>query len=188
MNDRANKFKKLLKSLKNQTCKNFKLIIFVDSKTPNNILQELENLTKIYLNSEDFSISEENPIEKIKNTKFESEFIITSRIDNDDEYFEKFVETIQNSFREKVELIDTIGIQYDNLNNKKYTSGRTRPNSPFISLIERTNCEVKTVFYKQHTKMLNYFESRFVDIKEPLYKQNIHDNNITNKIIGFPID
>lgn len=186
MNDRLLKFKKLLDSLNNQTCLEFKFLIFIDPNTPilhkEILIKFLEdNLKKI-----NWEVSEIQFNIFLKNLKVDTEFIITSRIDNDDEYLPKFVETIQKAFNGKEEVIDVKGVQFDTINNQKYTSGRLTPNSPFISLVEKSN-NIKSVYFCSHSNMCKHFKCRFSNDTEVHYIQNIHNNNIMNKIIGSKI-
>lgn len=188
MDNRIVKFINLLKSLKNQVCKNYKLYIFIDEKTPEYQIDILLNKINDFLEESKFEITTGHPIKYIQDLDLDSEYIITSRIDNDDEYTPNFIKSIQDCFNEEEEVLDVIGIQLDVINSKKYTSGRSIPNSPFVSLVEKNIKPIKTVFCKQHSHMPKFFKNRFVDNKEPLYIQNIHDNNIMNKIVGKPID
>lgn len=187
MIDRINKFTNLLTSLKNQTCQDYKLYIFIDEKTSEYHVEDILNKTKEHLGDSKYEITTRHPIKHIQGLNINSEYVITSRIDNDDEYYPNFVKSIHECFNEEEEILDVIGIQIESISSKKYTSGRTIPNSPFISLVEK-NEDIKTVFYKQHSHMPKFFKNRFVDNKEPLYIQNIHDNNLMNKIVGIPID
>lgn len=183
MTDRLIKFKRLLNSLNKQTCLDFKFIVFVDNKTPDKHRKEIFNLINCTLKNVKWEISEQKIETFLKNLKINTDFIITSRIDNDDEYLPNFVKTVQESFNRREEVIDVKGLQYDLINNKKYTSGRETPNSPFISLVEK-NGTIKSVYYCSHTNMCKNFKCRFADNVGYQYIQNIHDNNIKNKIIG----
>jgi hypothetical protein len=183
MDGRIPKFELLLKSLENQTSNNFLFVLFIDPKTPKRHKKLITETLKKILKKIKFHISETPPLNFFKEITLKVDFVITSRIDSDDEYLPKFVETIQEEFMSKQEVIDVKGCQYDILNNKKYTSGRMSPNSPFITLVEN-NKNIKTVFDIGHGNMCKKYQCRFVDSEEILYKQNIHENNLMNKIIG----
>jgi hypothetical protein len=137
MINRISKFTNLLLSLKNQTCQDYKFYIFIGEKTPEYHVKTILNKVKEYLDDSKYEITTGHPIRYIQNLNIISEYVITSRIDNDDEYFPNFVKSIQECFSEKEEILDVIGIQIDTINSKKYTSGRVIPNSPFISLVEK---------------------------------------------------
>lgn len=183
MENRTKLFPKLLNSLKKQTNKNYEFILFVDSKTPESFKQEIKKIVEGNCKDIMYQIYE-NSIELFfRNLNKNTEFIITSRIDNDDEYTPKFVETIQNSFNNCEEVLDVNGCQFDLSTKKKYTSGRVVVGSPFISLIEKQE-KCNGVFQQQHNKMCSKFTCRYVENKDFLYIQNIHDNNVHNKIFG----
>jgi hypothetical protein len=177
----------LLNSLEIQTCLNFKFLIFIDKNTPNNLKKRLKDFIPNYLNKVEWEIIETPFNSYLKNIKIHTEYLITSRIDNDDEYLPTFVKTIQDSFNYCEEVIDVIGIQYDTIRNKFYTSGRLFPNSPFISLIEKS-VDIKSIYYCPHTNMCKHFKCRFSNSNEINYIQNIYNDNIMNKIIGKEIE
>ena len=127
------------------------------------------------------------------------EWIITSRVDNDDTVSINYIERVQERFNEKFLLVDADGRQRDLITGKYYTVDRWGNNSPFISLIEQVGTDwmsissdpnekrlitdrIKTVYWCSHSKMEWHFPS--VKIPEKLYIMNIHDRNICNKIVG----
>lgn len=173
----------LIMSLGVQTCKNFHFVLLMDRNTPSEYVRDLDNA--ISHATGDYEIFFGNPQKWLESKEIKSDWLITSRIDCDDYYNERFVETIQSEFKAKTELLDVHGLQYDMVNEEFYTSGRIGPNSPFISLVEPTQ-GAKTVFEKQHTYMPQKYPARFVG-SEPLYIQVIHEENISNKIIGQKI-
>lgn len=183
MKDRILKFKKLLLSLESQTNKNFTFLIFIDANTPKNLKDELTQFIPTVLKTVKWVLIEKQFNVYLQNLKISTEYLITSRIDNDDEYLPNFVKSVQDSFNECEEVIDVNGIQYDTINDKKYTSGRITPNSPFISLIEKSD-NIRSVYKCSHTNMCKQFKCRFSNNNEYNYIQNIHENNLMNKIIG----
>lgn len=181
MCERLPMFKRLLDSLEAQTNKDFILVFSIDAFTPVEFQKELAELLNTY--SFKWLGCTVQPREFMLTLNIEREWMITSRIDNDDEYKPTFIETIQNAFREKRELLDVQGLQFDG--KDYYTSGRRTPNSPFISLVEPSS-ERKTAQYRAHTSMNKFAPSRFVGT-EPLYIQHIHNSNVMNKIKGIKI-
>lgn len=130
------------------------------------------------------------------------EWIITSRLDNDDTIYPDYIERVQEQFRKEFLLVDTDGLQRDIRTGKHYTVERKSNNSPFISLIEQVGVPwqsisnepderrlitepVKTVYFCSHSKMEWHFPS--MKIQEKLYKTNIHDRNIMNRIVGTEV-
>ena len=129
----------------------------------------------------------------------DGEWIITSRIDNDDFIFPEYIEKVQSKFNEEFLLVDTDGRQLDLKTGKHYTVERKTCNSPFISLIEQVGTpwkstttgstiheRIKTVYYCSHTKLEWHFPA--VKINEVLYKMVIHDRNAANRIVGYEVD
>lgn len=121
---------------------------------------------------------------------FDNDWVITTRINNDDCVAPTFIESIKNKFNNKTKIVDSKGCQYDSINNKWYSYHKTSPNSPFLSLIEKVSetneYPVRTCYYRKHIDMIKYFQYEWID--KILYCQIIHDNNIMNKIVGDEIE
>jgi len=198
-----------LPSVLNQTCKDFKWLLYFDSETPpefDKFIDYLENqdLIKIcYSNGiDDFNKSYFNEIKKMlpENT----EWIITTRIDNDDALHKDAVETIQKNFTYKHKYLISLASGYilNTADNKM--SHYFYPMSPFISLIENTSDSPSGVFERGHTKWdtLRLFifreiwhefvrplkrRSRFI-LKKPMWIQTVHGENVSNSFIrGLPV-
>lgn len=129
----------------------------------------------------------------------DTEWVITSRMDNDDLYLPGAVKAIQDRFTEQIYLIDIDYYQYDLESMQKYTSGneskgqryRMLNNGPFLSLVESSKW-IKTCYSRPHTKMPDgypfengYFPIANCKIEEPLAMMVIHDENMMNKITGY---
>ena len=182
MDGRVEYFNRLISSLEYQTNDNFTFVVALDENTPlcyKSHIQDVLNHSKLNTITI-YKAAFQSQSEWFDDIEVNTPWLITSRVDNDDEYFSEFVETIQNNFNQQSEILDVQGLQC--LNGVHYTSGRDMPNSPFISLVEQTK-ELKTVFYKPHSTLRMYYPPRFVGTT-PLYIQHIHDNNQMNKIIG----
>ena len=144
----------------------------MDDRTPYRYLADI-------ICDERMTISHEHP-----NTFKPDGWTITTRLDNDDTYLPGAIKAIQDRFTEQEIVID---IKYRQLHNGVlYSSGievdgweRTRPNSPFLSLISKE----KNCYARPHTKMLKDFSGIFAS-KEYLAHMVIHDKNLGNKIIG----
>jgi len=161
-----------LPSIKAQTCQEFTWLLACDPATPKKYLKYLEPFQIIY----------EQPHLYLRKLKPQSDWIITSRLDNDDMLLPDYVSRIQAQFDKTIKLVD---VQYQALSKGQlYTSERTRPNSPFISLIEPWG-EIKTAMNRPHTYMCDDYPSVWLD--EVLAIQVIHDRNISNQIRGSRI-
>jgi len=179
MDRRIEEFKKWnLPSVLNQSEKSFKWVILIDENTPKRYINQLNELLHPY---DVWTVKSIDAFsEMLMHT--EKEFIITTRLDNDDIIHPDFIAEIQKAHSNKVKLIDVDGEQWDAQTNKYYTSGRDQNNSPFLSLIERTSKDIKTCYEYDHTYMPFYYHSQKID--KVLYTQVLHGNNIANKIKG----
>lgn len=177
MNNRIELFKNYLNGLIHQTNKNFTVVFAMDRKTPHHYLSQitflLDSIDVDYVYSFD-----KQPNVWIKENKPDTEWLITTRLDNDDELKPNFVETIQNEFREEEELLDVKGIKM--FEKKEYPYNRSGVGSPFITLIEPTE-KCLTAMHKTHSFMPTLYKSRFVG-KELLFIQHIHNYNQSNSL------
>ncbi|MCM0589817.1 MAG: glycosyltransferase [Gloeotrichia echinulata DVL01] len=177
-------------SLRGQSNQNFKWLIFFDSETPEefkNKIQEYskwQNIIPIYLDSEFTNrISRETVLNNLNNNV---EYLITTRLDNDDAVSKQFVDLIQSSFKkQKFEFLNfTCG--YVLSNRKLYEFNYL--NNPFMSLIERVNERnidgFKTIVCGEHTKLSLMGKIEQVKTK-PTWLQVIHDKNVSNRVRGI---
>jgi len=181
-----------LPSVMNQTCRNFQWLLSFAKETPEEITDRYRGypfVKCIYQYPADF-------VRGLFGTVLNNgDYLITSRLDNDDKVELNWIERIQSQFKNQDFLIvDTDGRQLDLATGKYYTTARKPPNSPFLSLIERVGVKykslngtqidepIKSCYYCSHTKMTWHFPA--IKIYEPLYTMIIHDRNISNKIVG----
>lgn len=148
----------------------FEWILCMDERTPNRWLQDIICDSRM-------AIMYEHP------SQFRSEgWTITTRLDNDDIYRPGAVKAIQDKFTVMEMIID---LRYQQLyNGELYTSERTSPNSPFLSLVE--NGAKRTCYARPHSKMLQEYAGIFAS-DEAHAVMVIHDNNLGNKIVGRKI-
>ncbi len=198
-----------LPSLLNQTTSNFTWLIYFDSETPAEFNKFIESLKATglinicYSNGiEDFYSNYINEVRKRLSSGIK--WVITTRTDNDDCLHRDAVKTIQENFTETHKFLISLSSGYTlNLNNRTM-SHYFYPMSPFISLIEDRDKEIRGVFEKGHTKWdplrlfvlreirLEYFSkkarrSRFI-LKTPLWIQTVHGDNVSNSFYrGFPV-
>lgn len=180
MSERLKLFKAYcLPTMNAQTCKNFTWLIAFDRDTPEFEIDLVTDLIKV-----DYKIILTDHIPYFKTLNKEAQFLITSRLDNDDFVTETWVEDIQAEFHSRTEIIDFSGIQYDILTGKTYTNNRKCANSPFLSLIELWKTP-DTCFIQQHSVMPLHYPGRL--IKKYRHAMIIHDNNVCNEITGEEI-
>ena len=193
-----------LPSFLNQSNKNFTWLIYFDSKTPqqfNHLLKELNDISFVKLCFADsydhFMVKYIEDIEKLSSN---TEWIITTRCDNDDALQKDAVNTIQNNFIQKDEFLISLasGFTLDVMDNT--LSHYYYPMSPFISLIESTKkSEFKGIFYKEHTRwnelrlritteLLKKNKKSVFVLEKPYWLQVIHSKNVSNNFKrGLPV-
>jgi hypothetical protein len=168
-----------LPSVKSQRNQNFQWLIRIDKNTPQSYKNKLAEIIPKNAN-----LIECEFMQIVRS--YISDWYITTRLDNDDEITPSFVETIQKYAEEGRMLIDFDGIQWDIINNKKYTDGRIYNNSPFISVVEHKDY-LKGVYYAEHSFMPRHFEKQ-IRVRNIGYIQILHDHNLANKPKGQLIE
>lgn len=198
-----------LPSIINQSCKTFNWLLYFDTDTPeefNAFVNELRSYSFIDIyyckGIEDFNV---NYIMEVKKRIERSiKWIVTTRIDNDDCLHRDAIKIIQESFVERNKFLISLASGYMLNITDRTLSHYYYPMSPFISLIEANDNEIKGVFEKGHTKWdslrlfifkeiwLDYFnkkarKSRFI-LNKPLWIQTVHDENVSNSFYrGLPV-
>lgn len=189
LEDRFELFKNFcFPSVQNQSNQNFKWLVFFDTNTPEKFKIKIEKFSKDFENFLPFYIEGMDRflpsiIKKIKELDSQ-EFIITSRLDNDDSLHKDYVKTVQSYFNNQnylaVDIIDGYGMQVGD----SVRVGKMRHLfNPYISLIEKKeNC--KTVWHKGHTFWK--YENRIIAVpNKPMWLTIIHKRNKSNKFRGF---
>lgn len=164
-----------LPSVQSQTCSRFKWIIQFDPQTPASILDRCGNGSNIHIIQEPIS-------DYFQQLTIDTPYLITSRLDNDDALHKDYIHSVQARFDNRTQLIDTRGIQFDRQRNRVHTDGRRKPNSPFLTLIEKLNGSPKTVHYADHAKMRRHFPA--IRLRQRLWCQVVHETNLMNRIRG----
>ena len=176
-------------SVKHQKNKNFKWLVFFDVNTPESYKAKVEKLSlelpgflPFYIDGMDqFLPSLKNKVKEICS----KEYIITSRLDNDDCISLNYVDEIQEYFDSQ----DFLAI--DVIDGYTLSTGRTvklgfkrQSNNPFISLIERNDSNFNSVWYIGHG--LWKYEKRILSVtKNRLWMSIIHAKNKVNEFTGF---
>lgn len=193
-----------LPSFLNQSNKNFTWLIYFDSKTPqkfNDLLKKLDEVSFVKLCFADsFNHFMVKYTEDIKKLSSNTEWIITSRCDNDDALQKDAVNTIQNNFIQKDEFLISLASGYTLSIADNTLAHYYYPMSPFISLIESTKkAELKGIFYKEHTRwdelrlgitteLLKKNKKSVFVLEKPYWIQVIHGKNVSNNFKrGLPV-
>lgn len=164
-----------LPSVLGQTCQDFTWVLQFDPQTPVEILDRYKTTSNV-------EIIQEPIADYFAQVKREKPFLLTSRLDNDDALHQSYIEAVQSCFAEKTQLLDSRGLQFDRSRDRFHTDGRRKPNSPFLTLIEKLDGDPKTVHYADHAKMRRHFPAR--RLKQRLWCQVVHETNLLNRIRG----
>jgi hypothetical protein len=182
-------------SIKSQTCQNFEWWVYFDEnldtqyKIKNKELSEdFQNFIPKYENSyNDFEINMPKDLQ-IKLIKEGINWLITTRLDNDDVFAKDTVEIIQaNASYNNLSLLE-IPFGYT-LEIKKISILRKVESylNPFISLVEKVSndSEIKSVYFQEHNKWKDI--KKKIISKETQWIQIIHDRNVINRPAGVEV-
>jgi len=148
-------------SIKNQTEKNFKWLVYFDSDTPEFFKKKnkkLQSLCKVFIpiytpSFSEFEATLPQTIYDLNGNN--TEYIITTRLDNDDGLHQDAVKIIQEHFVEKdktiIDLVNGLALQV--VGEYKLSLKKGVISGPFISLIEKVSDFIKpiTVYDREHT-------------------------------------
>lgn len=191
MDDRLQLFEKFcLPSVTNQTNQNFEWLLFFDTSTNENyrlkinaLLKNHENIIPLYING--MTEFYNAVLDYINKNAAEKEYLITSRIDNDDCIHKDYINEIQNQFaKQELLVVDSISGYTLKIGAKYILGKKEHIFNPFISLIER-NINPKTVwFHHRHSSWKK--ESRLIYLTQKrLWLSIIHEKNKVNQFDGY---
>jgi hypothetical protein len=182
MEGRIKLFEKTRKSVLEQEG-DFEWIISLDKRTPRRFVEAIitdERMKVVHCDIRD----------TFHEIDVDTPWVITSRLDNDDLYVPGTIKAIQACFTAQEIIID---LRYrQKRGNTLYTSGpngteRRAPNSPFLSLIEKTDHRIRTAFARPHALMIEEYKGIWAS-REPLAYQVVHGSNAANKIVGTKVN
>jgi hypothetical protein len=179
-------------SLQSQSCTNFKWLVLFDKETPVFYSKQIENYQLKFQNFFPLFLETGEPeyIKQILNNAIlsmsdqKAQYIITTRIDNDDAFHPDLIQEVQTFFIKHKEtgfLNFNYGVQYD-INNKCAVKARYE-NNHFLSRLEVLSTLIDTVIIHNHTSVDKIDKVFSVDNKNnPLWVEIIHDSNISNNM------
>lgn len=175
-------------SLKNQSNLNFMWFVLFDIHTPEkyqNRINEYERsfsqFVPLFLADGMYPALRKAVNEAMKNyLNDEDQYVITTRIDNDDSFHKNMINEVQNCFRNQRNIIINFnnGLQYDVI--KGILAKMKYLNNHFISRIEERSSIIETVITYNHALINEVGEVLYVENKEPLWIEIIHNGNISN--------
>jgi hypothetical protein len=173
-----------------QTNLNFQWLVYFDNETPSvfkeriHRLEKWENFLPIYINTE-FSdqINREIVFGFIRE---DTEYLITTRMDNDDAVSKNFIQLIQDNFEEKefefLSFVNGYVLNAGRLYSFRYT------NNPFISLGESIKPlsagEFKTILCGEHSQLSTLGSINRIET-DATWLQVVHGKNVSNRIRGI---
>ncbi|WP_372745109.1 glycosyltransferase [Lutibacter sp.] len=176
-------------SVKNQTNQNFKWLVFFDISTPDSYKRKVEEFQKSFNNFVPFFIDGMNNFlpEIIKNIKKldDKQYIISSRLDNDDCLHKDYVQVIQSYFdcqnHLAIDLIDGYTLQ---TGKKVHIGLKKQLYNPFISLIEKKD-NFKSVWFRSQHGAWKYEKNIVRITNKRLWICVVHSSNKVNLFTGY---
>lgn len=179
-----------LPSMMNQISKDFVWLVYFDPNSPELLKEKIEQWKSECANfkpcySEDYDKWQfQEMSDYIKADNPQSEYIITTRIDNDDAFRNTAIEEIQSAFVPRDNVIIDLPNGYCYNTNTSFFSKNTFISGPFVSYIENGNkSHIDTVYREGHPAWKG--KAEFVSVKSRLWIQVIHDSNIANSQHGI---
>lgn len=177
-----------LPSVRNQVNQNFSWVVFFDIGTPSAYRQKIEQLSNNYDNLFPIYIDGIKPLRSslkqfIKgHLDKDDDFIITSRMDNDDVIHRDFIDTIQRMAKKDNGLVLDLrkGIQMNISNNFYEVRNHYTYFNAFVSLVENS-FDFNTVMHRMHQDWKDA-KSIVVDDSKALWIELIHNKNKLNSV------
>lgn len=177
-------------SVVNQSNKNFKWFVLFDVGTSGKNKKLIEELASGYDMFVPVYIDcDENIASSVRaeiKSRLTCDYIITSRLDNDDCIHQDYVANVQKEFNDQkylaLNFINGVTLE---LSEKPRLGCRVHANNPFISLIEYAKNNIDTVCCKRHGAWGKIRSLRQVNNPIPLWLSVNHERNLMNRYIGF---
>jgi len=192
---RFNLFEKYyLPSMANQKNSKFKCLVFFDTDTPEEYKKKILSYKDRYsffnyeYVNDDVHLGEEVASMVMNLISDDTEYLLTTNVDNDDALHEKAIEIIHKNFKpeDNTAINLTKGYRFliedNSLLLKNYFI-----NGPFITFIEKYKSDVKpkTVLHYVHDYFFEMYKTK--QVRSGYYWiQTIHDDNVANDLTGRP--
>lgn len=177
-----------LPGIASQTRKDFEWIIFFDSKTPPDYMERIKALQSHFpFRIEYTDMFEMNVMcRQLISERNDSEWLLTTRLDSDDNLAKDFVERLRNAAKTGVKQ----NINFPNglilsIKDGKYALYQDRDeSSPFASLLEPFSDNITTIWEKQH-RHIDEIAPIIQAGDAPAWLQIVHGDNISNHVRGI---
>lgn len=180
-----------LPSIIAQTSQNFEWWVYFDINTDNLFKKRIESIEREYKNfkpkfEHSYEAFEANMPKDISQylVDVEIDWLITTRLDNDDMLARNTVKLLQKNFSFNNTLLEIpYGYTLELIKTPKLRKVHSELN-PFISYIEniKEGKFVRSVYYYQHSEWKDV--SRINVSKKPQWVQIIHEKNVFNRALG----
>lgn len=181
-----------LPSMSIQSAKNVSWFVFFDVSPSESLTKKINewrtvcsSFQPIYVNDYEEFITHDIEQTIRKYIQKDVQFIITTRIDNDDAFHKNALKIIQENFSPNhLQIIDLLNGYCLDI-NKQIMLKRSYESNPFISLIEEINntSKIHSVMREGHPAWIGMTNFTTV-ITEPLWIQVIHEKNVSNTLKG----
>ncbi len=173
-------------SVNSQSSRDFKWIVLFDADRETWFEEEVQRLSQTWLFEPEWvsGAFSQATAASVAATHSNAEWLITSRLDNDDAVARDYIAQVQSQFAgQSMEFINfQTGFQ---LTDSGRLLHRLDPSSPFITLIEKRSDQApKTVYGWPHDEVGQHASLRQVK-SHPMWLQMIHGRNIGNQAKGI---
>lgn len=178
-----------LPSIKNQSKQDFVWLVFFDENTPEEYkkkiyqyVNEYPNLVPIWVEK----LSLEQVKQSIRERTFQDQYILTTRLDNDDALHGAYFESLYKSISEQMQPPFALNCSQGIIYNQTKTYLHSNSSNAFISLYESIE-NFKTVWCEQHQNIEKIYKTIQIDSKT-FWLQIVHGSNISNRIKGVRVN
>jgi hypothetical protein len=176
-------------SVCSQSNQDFKWVVYFDSETPGEFASRIEDYRRFPAFRPVFidGYSESAIRDSISELRTPGcDYLITTRLDNDDAIHKDFVRGIQEGFQHQAFEIVSFPRGYVWQDGRIYSTRHA--SSPFASLIERVSDErqpaFRTILWKPHGELRTIDGFRTME-GPPMWLQVVHDRNVSNRVTGI---
>mgnify|MGYP002624469378 CR=1 FL=1 len=177
-------------SIRNQVCNDFYWLGFFDKESPLFLMDKISRWKSECSQLVPICVTDYDEFKKVLMTAVVEnsvgyDYVITTRLDNDDALLPDAVRKIQKNFIPQHKTIIDIedGYCYDATKNVLYLMKENKSNQ-FISLIEERSL-VETVFRHNHRHWIRV--ANLITVKVPLWIEVVHERNLYNSRGGVAL-
>ena len=170
-------------SVRAQSNQNFRWLVLFDINTAAEFRKKVQdysawsNFVPMYL--EEFDL--ERVREKILELSDGADYLITTRLDNDDALSRDYVEIVQDNFTGQT--FEFLNLRHGFVWHQNSIYSLQLRSNPFISLVEKIQGPITTVWCGRHPELSRFGPIRQIE-SPPAWLQVIHERNLSNDVKG----